>query len=160
MEKNPPSESELAEKDFEWFVSLAKNNRHIRKRFRNKYPLLKRFEIKNKLDINLQLTIDLIEQLRHHIVHTSGVVSNKEDFIKKVLKKSGLLKNGKPNIQHKEFIETFFRAGDYKNTIYLLKIPANQEASVDNYIDIFEPLSDYLMAYAHLIVECLPKSMG
>ncbi len=151
--------SELEEKNFEWFVFRAKEKRgkpqSILSHFRNKFPQLQQIETNNKLNTNLKLAIALVEQLRHHIVHTSGVVSNKEQFIKNVLEKSGLYNNRKFDIQHKEFIETFFGPDDYKNTISLLEIQTNPEIPFDTYIGIFEHLSNYLMAYAHLLTECL-----
>ncbi|MGZ8181779.1 MAG: hypothetical protein ACXWT1_07470 [Methylobacter sp.] len=151
--------SELEEKNFEWFVFRAKEKRDkpqsILSHFRNKFPLLQQIETNNKLNTNLKLAIALVEQLRHHIVHTSGVVSNKEQFIEKILKKSGLYNNGKFDIQHKEFIEEFFGSGDYKNTIALLEISTNPEIPLSTYLDVFECLSGYLMAYAHLVAECL-----
>jgi hypothetical protein len=151
--------SELEEKDFKWFVFRAKEKRgkpqSILNHFRKKLPLLQQIETNNKLNTNLKLAIALIEQLRHHIVHTSGVVSNKEQFIKNVLEKSGLYNNGKFDVQHKEFIENFFGPDNYKNTIALLEISTNPEIPLNTYIDIFECLSGYLMAYAHLVAECL-----
>jgi hypothetical protein len=151
--------SELEEKDFEWFVSQAKEKRgrpqSILNHFRNKFPQLQQIETDNKLNTNLRLAIALIEQLRHHIVHTSGVVSDKKKFVDHVLSKSGLYKKGKTDVLHNEFIETFFGTGDYRNIISLLEIQTNPEIPLDTYIDVFEDISNYLMAYAHLVAEYL-----
>lgn len=151
--------AELDGKDFEWFVTRAKEKRDIPQsilnHFRNKFPSLQQIEANNNFGINLRLAIVLIEHMRHVIVHRKGVVLDKERFVENVLKKSGLYNNGKFDIQHKEFIETFFGSDNFQNTISLLEIRTNPEIPLDTHIDIFEVLGSYLMAYALLIAECL-----
>lgn len=151
--------SEIKGKSFEWFVAQTKEKRDkpqsILNHFRNKFPQLQQVEANNGLKRNLRLVICLIEHLRHVIVHNRGVVSDKEKFIELVLTKSGLYNNGKFDIQHKGFIETFFGSDDYQNTISLLEIRTNPEIPLDIHIDVFENLAGNLLAYAHLIVECL-----
>ncbi len=151
--------AELYKKDFEWFVVRAKEKRDkpqsILNHFRNKFPRLQQVENNNYFGINLRLAIVLIEHMRHVIVHGKGVVLDKEKFVEIVLKKSGLYNNGIFDIQHKEFIQTFFGSDNFQNTISLLEIRTNPEIPLDIHIDIFEVLGGYLMAYSLLLAECL-----
>lgn len=147
--------AELEEKDFTWFVHQAKiPQREILSRYRKKFPQLVYLETQNRLNINLSLAVVLIENLRHIIVHKKGIISNRRAFIEKVLKASGLYNNGNFCLKHTEFIEKFFGSGEYENTIYLLEVPVDP-AYPDTYVDTFENLSNYLLAYAHLVMECL-----
>jgi hypothetical protein len=151
--------SELDGKNFEWFANRAKEKRDIPQsilnHFRAKFPHLQLIESNNNFGVNLRLAVVLIEYMRHIIVHRKGVVLDKEKFIENVLKKSGLYNNGKFDIQHKEFIETFFGSDKYQDTISLLEIKTNPEIPFDTHIDIFDVLGSYLMAYALLLAECL-----
>jgi len=153
---------ELGKQDFDWFVRQAHREtlQNISERFREKFPQLRRLEAYNKLKINLRLAIVLTENLRHAIVHNKGIVSDKGEFIKKVLKDASLHKNQKLLERHVEFIKTFFRSGEHENTIHLLEIPIDLRSPWDNHVDIFEDLSNLLMAYALVIVECLDPNSG
>lgn len=150
--------SELDGKDFEWFVSRAKEKRDkpqsILSHFRDKFPQMQQREASNNLKVNLRLAIVLIENLRHLIVHRKGVALDKEKFIENVLKKSGLYNNGKFDIEHRKFIEKFFGSDAHINTISLLEIPTNPDIPIDTHIDVFELLGGYLLAYALLIARC------
>lgn len=147
---------ELEKQNFEWFVSQANRDtlKNILERFSKKFPQLKRLEAYNKLDVNLRLAIVLTVNLRHVIVHNKGIVSDKGKFIKKVLEDSRLDKNKKLLERHTNFIETFFGSGEDKNMVHLLEIPIDPKSPWEAYVDIFENLSDLLMAYALAIVEC------
>jgi hypothetical protein len=123
--------------------------------FRSKLPRIIRTEKSNYFDVNLRLAIALVGQLRHIIVHKRGVVSNKEKFIADVFKKSGLSKEGEAASRNRKFIESFFGSGKYASTIHLLEIPTNPGMPFEVHIDIFEGLSRYLLAYAHLVKESL-----
>jgi len=123
--------------------------------FRSKLPRISRTEKSNHFDVNLRLAITLVEQLRHIIVHNRGVVSNREEFIADIFKKLGLSEKGKAARRDREFIESFFRSEKYAGTILLLEIPTNPGMPFEVHIDIFESLSRYLLAYAHLVKESL-----
>lgn len=149
--------SEIKSKPFEWFQFQAKKKKDrpasIINRFRESIPNLAAVEAKNGLETNLRLAITLVEFLRHIIVHKGGNVSDKDEFIKEVLQKSGLYNNGNYESSHLNLINAFFGDREYENTILLLEIPNNPEIPLDTYINVFEVLSNYLMAYAHLVQE-------
>jgi hypothetical protein len=151
--------SELVDKDYNWYLSKVKEKdkiKHIISRFRVLHPELVEIEMNNKLNVNLRVAIELITNLRHIIVHKSGIVSDKDIFLKNVLENSGLYNNGKYNPVYKIFIERFFGEGEYKNIICLLEIkhPENPLA----YYNLYRQLLGYLMAYATLIFENIKKS--
>jgi hypothetical protein len=153
---------ELEKQNFDWFVSQAKKStpQKILNRFRYKFPQLEWLETHNNLNRNLHLAIILIENLRHVIVHQKGIVSDRGKFIQKVLRESGLQNNGKPSGRNTEFIEAFIGSGDHENVIYLLEIPTDPTFPRGTHIDIFEHLSNLLMAYALIIAECLDPNYG
>jgi hypothetical protein len=101
--------------------------------------------------VNLKVAIELIENLRHIIVHKSGIVSNRDAFLESILKKSGVWNNGKYEVEYKNFVEVFFGGNEYKNIIFLLEI-THLEDPFTSY-NRYEHLTGYLMAYATLIFE-------
>jgi len=151
--------SEIKNKDFNWFEAQAVNKKDapasILNKFRESFSSIKRIEDKNQLDVNLRLAITLIEFLRHVIVHRGGVVLDKSKFRTRILKKCGLYNNGNVAEEHSQFIENFFGAGDYHNTIILLETSTNPEIPIDTHINILDMLMGYLMAYIHLIYTSL-----
>ncbi len=151
--------SDIPSKNFEWYRARTEAKREkpqsILNHFRSKLPRISRTEKNNHFDVNLRLAITLVEQLRHIIVHNRGVVSNREEFIADVFKELGLSEKGKAARRDREFIESFFGHGEYAGTILLLEIPTNPGMPFEVHIDIFESLSRYLLAYAHLVKESL-----
>lgn len=156
--------SDIKSKNFEWFSQQAKKKskapESIFNRFREKLPRVKSIEEKNELQVNLRFAIVLIEHLRHIIVHKRGVVSNKELFIENVLKKSALFNCGSRDAEHREFIGSFFGAGEYCNLISILEVQADTGTPLNVHFNIFEMLCNYLMAYAHFLTECLSSTMS
>lgn len=154
--------NELADRPFEWFEERASNKKDapssIINKFRNTYDCIKNVETDNALGINLFLAITLVEFLRHIIVHRGGVVHDKDKFKERVLKKCGLFNSGRPAEAHTTFIDQFFGTGEYENTIVLLEIKTYPEIPLDTHINVFDVLSGYLMAYIHIIYECLEQS--
>ena len=68
--------SELSNKDFNWFrnkIDTIRNKDSISNQFRKVFSNIEEIETKNELNINLKLTIVLIENLRHIIVHKGGM---------------------------------------------------------------------------------------
>lgn len=155
--------NELDSKEFGWYLEKTNNKQEkpksILNQFRKVFPELQTLESNNKLKINLKLAVILIEHLRHIIVHKGGTVSDKENFHKIVLKKSGLYTNGRLKEEHVNFIDSFFGTGDYQETIVLLEIPIKPEIPLDFHIDLFKKLSGYLLAYAHLITGYIQSEM-
>ena len=102
--------AELSERPFPWYLEtvrhgFAQNPRKILNRLRNLYPNLADTEARNKLGRNLRLSVELIANLRHKIVHARGRISDKNDFVKDVITQCGLWNNGRPNAEHREAVE-------------------------------------------------------
>lgn len=150
--------TEIEKKTFEDFRKMVKSKREkpksILAQFRKNFPEIEKLEKEHKIqdNINLGLVINLIEKMRHIIVHNGGKVSSKPDFINEVLPKK-LKKNGDFCKKHSEYIKSFFR-DEYPNTLILLEVKL---LSCENsaYRDAFDNLSGYLMTYAHILLECL-----
>jgi hypothetical protein len=153
---------ELQKKPLTWFVSQAKKKKDIPSsiinKFRETYPEISKVEKENSLNVNLRLSITLIEYLRHIIVHKAGRVTDKNEFVKVVLQKLGLYNNGNADDKNIEYIKAFFGTDEYENTISLLEFRVNPEIPLDVHINVFDMLSGHLMAYAHLISESLSNS--
>jgi hypothetical protein len=102
----------------------------------NKYPTLKllselrillpnyaNLELKNEKNINMKFMLLLIEEMRHHIVHTYGVITNRVKFLERILKKIGLYNNGKHEEIFRNILNDYFLIKKYPNEISLLEIP-------------------------------------
>lgn len=154
--------SELKDMPFSWFLDQARRKKDIPSsiinKLRDSFPIIAALEVKNGLNVNLRLAIVLIEFLRHVIVHKSGVVTDKNEFKKRVLQKAGLYNNGKPDEDHVSYIDVHFGGGEYGNTISLLEVRVNPEIPLDLHVNVFGVLSGYLMAYAHLVFEVLDSA--
>ncbi len=149
--------NDLSSKELEWFQGMSRKKKDVPnsiiRLFRKKFDDLRKVEVSNELGVNLGLAIALIEQFRHVIVHRGGVVGDKEEFIKRVLRKANLERNGKYDEEDDSFIRQYFGAGDYGNVIMLLEVPTDPEVPLDTYISIFDELTGYLIAYSHLLCE-------
>ena len=156
--------SELGEKSFDWYAEQAKKKKgaphSILNRFRSQFPELCTIEIDNKFEINLSFAIALIEKMRHIIVHKGGVVTDKEAFINSVFNQAGLSTSGQDGRHYVNFINRFFGLGEHQNLIVILEVPTNPEIPLDFHINVFRKLTNYLMAYAHLIYECIGTGPG
>ena len=150
--------SELESKDFGWYLETVKwrhgrRPKEILNRLRVVYPDLKTVERANKLGVNLRVALELIESLRHKVVHARGEVADLEEFTEGVLKRCGVWNNGKPNEDHRAFVQRYFRSrtdGGYLVT--LLEVRAvPKEVQIEIALDVFWGLIDPLMAYAVLI---------
>ncbi|MCA9500818.1 MAG: hypothetical protein KC588_16615 [Nitrospira sp.] len=155
--------NELKEKPFSWFVDQAKKKRDrpksIMARFRESFPEVARLEPQNGLNVNLCLAIVLIELLRHVIVHDGGVVPDKSKFMKTVLEKANLFNNGNPADKYTSFISSYFGNEKFENTVSILEVRVRSEIPFDVHVNLFDILSGYLMAYAHLIFELLEENL-
>lgn len=143
--------SELEDKDYDWYLEQSKKISGILSRLRNLYPDFVNIEANNKLNLNLKVAIELIENLRHIVVHKSGVVRSRDAFLESILKKSGVWNNGKYEVKYKDFIEVFFGVDEYKNIIFLLEYPDLENPFISH--NRYEQLTGYLMTYARLIFE-------
>jgi hypothetical protein len=155
--------SELENKSFKWFQEKAKNKPsvNIRNWLRATFPTINKLEVDNALNINIRFAIDVIESLRHIVVHESGNVTDKKEFIKKTINKSGLSNNKKDddNNEHVIFINSFFgkKNSVYENTIVLIEVPITDYGIPGHHRNTFKKLSDNLIAYAHLVLEEMTK---
>lgn len=143
------------EKPLEWFIkqtSIKKSKPHsILNQLRAKFKEIGNIEANNALKIDLRLTTTTIEHLRHAIVHNSGTVKNKKDFIEKILNKSELNKNNKPSQDHLDFINYFFGKDKWENTINLLEDVKDTTDDLFTYRDVLSNTINYLVTHAHLI---------
>ncbi|MCX6567138.1 MAG: hypothetical protein NTW38_12100 [Candidatus Aminicenantes bacterium] len=149
--------ADLVGKDYAWYLDRAKNKRDtpqsILTRLRELYPQLVDLEIKNRLDVNLKLAIELIAHLRHYIVHRGGLVTSRDAFLESVLKKCGFWNNGKYHEDYEAFIYRFFGTGEYENVISILEIRIHPEIPLDIQLDPFDELTRYLVGYASLVYD-------
>jgi len=152
--------SELSNKDFTWLrcqVDKIKNKNNILNQFKKVFKDIESIEVKNKLDKNLKLTIILIENLRHIIVHNSGIVDNIDDFIKSVLDKAGLYNNGNPSKEYVDFIKKYFGSLEQENKITLLEVRIQLDHPINIYFDRLDSLISSLMSYSFIVIECLQE---
>ena len=151
--------NELDVKSYEWFLLKARKiknqSSHITNQFRNKFPNINSIENSNKLKVNLKLALILVEQLRHIIVHKGGVVGNKDDFVKNIIKKSGLYHNGKFNVDCSNLINQYFEIEKYSNTVVLLEINIPEDIPINIHIDRLQAIVNYLIAYADIVTRTL-----
>ena len=118
---------------------------------RIRLPLMQRFEAENAINVNLWFCVNLIEKLRHHIVHTRGIVASSKNFKRQILEKCGLNNNGRPDKKYLEWIEMYVHKDDSAHVIHLLEVSLPAEGPINWYMNKFDELSNSLLAYAHLI---------
>ena len=165
--------SQLERKDFDWYLETVKRRhrqrpKEILNRLRAVYPDLEAVERTNELGVNLRVALELIESLRHKVVHARGEVADLEEFTEGVLERCGLWNKGKPNEDHRVFVQRYFRSrtdGGY--VVTLLEVRAvPKEGPIEIAHDVFGGLIGYLMTYAVLIgrsvngVDILAKPEG
>ena len=153
--------SELDDKSFDWYLDRVRHKYRLRHRdlltrIRDVYPELKSVEENNIYNVHVRVAVELIENLRHRIVHTRGIVRDRDDFVKNILEKSGLWNNGRPKPGLKQFVEWFLQhnAGTYTVSLSERRT-APLGSPIDSYIDVWDELMTYLMAYAYSICSCV-----
>ncbi len=124
---------------------------------RMRLPMLKRFETVNSLDTDLWFAINFVEKLRHHIVHTKGLISSKADFVEQLLKKCGAYNNGRPDQRYLELIDNYVRPMAAAHYVRLLEFPLENKDYYRCYVDMFKELSNRLLAYAHLLASSFER---
>ena len=153
--------NEVTEKSFDWYLAAVKtkygqNPKRILNHLRRLYRELGDIEVDNALNINLRVAIELIENLRHQIVHAGGRVADLERFSQRVLENSGLWNNGNPKADMVEFIEGYFREESESHYVSLLEVSAvPREFPLNIYHDVCGHLIEYLMAYAVQVAHCV-----
>ena len=149
---------ELGSKNFGWYLNTVKRRyrqrpKEILNRLRAKYPDLETVERTNKLGTNLRVAVELIESLRHKVVHARGEVADLEKFTARVLERCGLWNSGRPNEDHRAFVQRYFRpCTDGGHVVTLLEVRAGPEGvPLEFFLDVFGMLIGYLMTYADLV---------
>lgn len=150
---------ELEEKSYEYFLKQSQGKKDrphsILNQFRSSLPHVKRFEVMNSLEINLNLALAIIEKMRHFIVHLRGVVNDREQAAKQILERAGVYKNGNPSKADSSFLDFYFQLSDGTNSICLLDIAGEPVGPFRTHFDVFEYLSNCLLAYAFTIRNAL-----
>lgn len=118
---------------------------------RTKIERIRRIESTNMLNVNLWFMLHLIEKLRHHIVHTRGDIKSREEFISRLLRSCGLFNNGRSDSVYVDWIDEFLRPVGNRHIVYLLERSLGDIGPIKRHINVFEELSNMLLAYAHLI---------
>ena len=150
--------SELKCKDFDWYLETVKRRhrgrpKEILNRLRALYPDLETVERANELGVNLRIALELIESLRHKVVHARGVVADLKEFTKGVLERCGLWNEDKPNEDHRTFVRRYLRPQpDGGHIVTLLEVHAAPiKVPIEIVHDVFGGLIGYLLTYAFLI---------
>lgn len=153
--------SELDEKPYDWYLNTVRrkyklNHRDILTRIRQLYPELKLAEENNIYNVHVRVAIELIESLRHRIVHTRGIVDDLGQFVTRILEKSGLWNNGNPKPSLRDFIRGYFYHESGTYTVWLNeRRAAPPEVPLDVYHDVWDALIVYLISYAYAISNCV-----
>jgi len=129
----------------------------ILNQFRRKFPEIQNVELDNKHGINLQLTLSLIQNFRHIIVHENGIVKDKKVFLKKVLTEACLYNGGNYNEKYLSYINQFFGGGEHANLILLLEKSHETDFPIQFITDRLGNFISLLVAHSALITEELLK---
>jgi hypothetical protein len=153
--------SELESASFETLLGQARSKREkpqsLLYPLRTKLPLLSRFESQNALKTDLWFAMNFIEKLRHHIVHTKGMISSKSEFTDQLLRRCGTFNKGKPSQSNMDLIDSFIAPRGNACFVRLLDMPLPPCGTFSQYVDMFGELSGYLPAYAHLLASCFVR---
>ncbi|MEM4988798.1 hypothetical protein V8G57_15500 [Collimonas sp. H4R21] len=150
---------ELPGQKFDWFLKRSKAKKgsfpeNILNQLRLKFPRIAKVESENHFGINLKLIVFFVEHLRHAIVHTDGVVQNKQNFIDSMFEKSGLSFSDEKKNYHVKFLLNFFDTGEHENTISLIENHLVDTGSGMHW-NRLNALTDFIMAYADVIAKTL-----
>ena len=157
--------SELDDKHFDWYLNAVRRKYRLKHseiltRIRELCPDLKSVEENNIYEVHLRVAIELVEKLRHRIVHNRGVVENLEEFAEDILKQCGLWNNGKPKAKLRKFIEEHFFENSGAHIVWLSeRRAAPPEVPLDVYYDVWDELIVYLIAYAYFICKCIDPTV-
>lgn len=149
---------EINDQELDFFIEKSKKKdvKHILKNLRKKFPQLKKYEADNALNIDYKLFIQLIENLRHIIVHNKGLVLSQKSFVESIFEKIGLSSQSKNAKDKKAEISRFFEGnGEEPNQIRLLELKANPKSF--RHDDRLGFLLDVLMTHAHIVYIALPN---
>lgn len=103
--------------------------------------------------INIRFAISVIENFRHLIVHKHGVINDKQAFVDKVLRESGVSIPNDGKLCCLSFIDYYLGKGDYSNHILLLKRSVESDFPLAAYKSRLGDFFSILLSYTHFIVE-------
>ena len=160
--------AELPDKPFSWYLEavrgkFAQRPAAILGRLRDLYPRLEEIEARNRLNRNLRLSVELIANLRHRIVHARGTISDRSGFVDRVLRKCGLWNNGQPKAEHRATVEKYLSPGADDCVVTLLEVsvppppgaPSQLWRALSLHRDICGSLISDLVADAVLVHRCV-----
>jgi hypothetical protein len=110
-------------------------------------------EKNNTRETNMCFMIALIERMRHHIVHTNGIVLDRNGFTESIVKNIGIFNNGKYDSKYISIVNEYFIMQKYPNEISLLEIPVLDLGSIIAKSDILDNLFQILLNSAYFICE-------
>jgi hypothetical protein len=149
--------NDLRSNNYEYFLRLVRDKKgkpeSILKQFRKVFPLFEKYELINGLNINLKFRVLFIEKLRHHIVHTNGIVNNIKKLTEEVIDKTGQYNNKQYINEMKEFINDYFYKIEDQNQIMLIERRVVSEFPLfvtDNRLD---QLSNDLLSGSYLLMQ-------
>lgn len=146
---------ELQEKPLSWYFSktkkINKKPNSILNQLRKEIEAISNDEENNKTDSNYKFIINLIANMRHIIVHKSGNIISKDDFIEKVMSESGLSLHGNNSERYLKTIDFYLANNSHKNLILLVEKKINTGMPIDSYYNRVAILISHLVAHAYLL---------
>ncbi|MCH1921570.1 hypothetical protein L9G15_19295 [Shewanella sp. A3A] len=120
------------------------------KSLRNRFDQIKQLEKNNAFKSDLRFFLSLIEQLRHQIVHTKGIIGNTNLFFKRVLKGIGLSRSTEWENRIRFYLDEHI---DGTAVIFLSDRPVNENSILPQYINVIDHLISMLLSHALIVVE-------
>lgn len=108
-----------------------------------------KYEIQNQLNINFKLKILLFIELRNVITHKAGVIQNKEEFIKKIIEKSGYAYN----LENIDLLNSYIKLDKNNNFIMFERIQKKTNLDFKHYIqnEYGKYFIDEIVSYVSMI---------
>lgn len=118
---------------------------------RNKFSAINCLEVKNALKCNLRFYLSLIEQLRHHIVHTKGLIIDTQAFIDKVIGISGLKKND----ELENRVRLYLNDSEGNMFVSLSDRPTRNDNNLEQYHNVIDHLIQMFLSHALIVFEAI-----
>lgn len=118
---------------------------------RSKFNKINYLEVNNALKCNLRFYLSLIEQLRHHIVHTKGLIIDTQDFIDKVICKSGLKKNDELESRVKFYLDD----SEGNMFVSLSDRSTRSNSNLEQYHNVIDHLIQMFLSHALIVFEAI-----
>ncbi len=128
-------------------LAFKLDSKEILNIFRKKIPGISTLETENKWNVNLRFFINVIEKLRHIIVHNNGYIKNMEKFQEKVFKDLGYALNSEKVEELKGTVSLLVDKNDF---VDLRKLLGSESILPLEYCR-FSILIKKMMCYADLL---------